>query len=507
MDAVVCDDWLMQGDTAVRSDLPFDPEQGAAGSSAAPEDASGTASNPASTAPGSGTNGSARHAAPATGEDVEEVLAAAFARLTEADSLLEHASTEAQSIVADAIEQSSLITGRAEAAADELTATGRRDAEQHLAETYSAARAIRDQAEEVLVEAKRTSDELRQQVVAEYAGLRERHDRQLAAERAEFDAALAAETREAAGRANALDTESREAAQDLIHAAHEQLESAKEEADQLRSAASEQAAALVEAARANIARELAEAAEQTAWTKQTMSGLRAAAELDAKNIRAQALEESEVAVRRARARIAEVISASRERAQQRLETTEQECLALKAEADDRVRDAEVKAAEEQAAAEQVRLAAEAAASRVVGEAEAAVKARLEMADRRMAEAETGARAIRERVADDMSRAQRESQETRRAAKREASEILATARAEADELRERARKSVTEARTEVERVSAQRDAISRQLGDLTGVIDALAVDGHAHPAVAARPTSQPGTIDPSPHPTDETMRDT
>ena len=76
------------------------------------------------------------------------------------------------------------------------------------------------------------------------------------------------------------------------------------------------------------------------------------------------------------------------------------------------------------------------------------------------------------------------------AREEASRTIADARAEADELRSKARSILAEARAEVAVLSAHRDEISKQLGDLSGVIEAL--------AVAERPNIQsltPSTGDP------------
>jgi hypothetical protein len=53
-------------------------------------------------------------------------------------------------------------------------------------------------------------------------------------------------------------------------------------------------------------------------------------------------------------------------------------------------------------------------------------------------------------------------------------VIAEARAEADELRSNARALLADARAEVAVLTAHRDEISRQLGELSGVINALAV---------------------------------
>ena len=73
-------------------------------------------------------------------------------------------------------------------------------------------------------------------------------------------------------------------------------------------------------------------------------------------------------------------------------------------------------------------------------------------------------------------------ELSRSAREESSRTISSARAEADELRSKARSILAEARAEVAVLSAHRDEISKQLGDLSGVIEAL--------AVAERPDRQP-----------------
>jgi hypothetical protein len=114
------------------------------------------------------------------------------------------------------------------------------------------------------------------------------------------------------------------------------------------------------------------------------------------------------------------------------------------------------------------------AEQILAEADAHARAAEERAQRRVAEAETGARTVRERAADDLARAQEEARELRRSARDEAARAIAEARSEADELRSKARSILAEARAEVAVLSAHRDEISKQLGDLSGVIEALAV---------------------------------
>jgi len=460
-----------------------------------------------------------RHYAPATQQDVEDALAEAYRRvddatnrLNEADAILARARDEAQAIIADAAEQASLIASRAQDSSDELSGSAREDAERILGDARAEAQQIREQAEAVIAAARKGSQELRDQVLADFTQVRVEHEQQLISDRAAFDARLEKEAADAALRGKAITDESREAARDLLEAAHAEIAKARDDAEAERVKAAAQAAALLDAGRENIARELAEAAEQTAWTQKTMEGLRSAAELDAQHIRVQAQQEAEAAVQRARGRIADVIASSRELIAKRAEEAERERETMIAKAAEVVAAAEIKAEELVQAAQAQSADTDAKIEKMMTEARQDIGSRLERADRRVAEAENGARVIRERVADDMARAQRDAQELRRSAKQEAAEIVRSARADADEVRTRARAIESQSREEVERLTAQRDRIAEELGNLSGVIDALAIAGPKnsaplHPG-AAKPLNSDTARDTAPtQPPNQTMRDT
>jgi hypothetical protein len=59
-------------------------------------------------------------------------------------------------------------------------------------------------------------------------------------------------------------------------------------------------------------------------------------------------------------------------------------------------------------------------------------------------------------------------------------MVADARAEADELRAQARRTLEDARAEIALLARRRDGITAELGQLSGVIQALAVP-HPHPS--------------------------
>ena len=77
------------------------------------------------------------------------------------------------------------------------------------------------------------------------------------------------------------------------------------------------------------------------------------------------------------------------------------------------------------------------------------------------------------MAEQVGQSQREMYELRRAAKAEASLLLSDARAEAEDLRAQAQQLLAEARAEVALLTERRDAIAAELGQLSGVIEALA----------------------------------
>ena len=75
--------------------------------------------------------------------------------------------------------------------------------------------------------------------------------------------------------------------------------------------------------------------------------------------------------------------------------------------------------------------------------------------------------------------QRTADDELRRARTEGAALVADARQEADELRAQARRIVEDARAEVALLARQRDGITAELGQLSGVIQALAVP-HPHP---------------------------
>ena len=108
-------------------------------------------------------------------------------------------------------------------------------------------------------------------------------------------------------------------------------------------------------------------------------------------------------------------------------------------------------------------------------------AKLARAQRRLDESEAGAKALRQRVADEVATAQSQALELRRTSRDEATRLVADARAEADHLRNQARAMLESARREVASLIERRKSITSELGHLSGVIDALAVGERGGPA--------------------------
>ncbi|HEY3409299.1 MAG TPA: hypothetical protein VGK53_14095, partial [Propionicimonas sp.] len=99
---------------------------------------------------------------------------------------------------------------------------------------------------------------------------------------------------------------------------------------------------------------------------------------------------------------------------------------------------------------------------------------------RLAEAEAGAKMIRERTAADLEKLQRDTYEKSRASREEAVALLTQAREDADTARAEARALMDRARAEVATLARRRDDINAQLGHLSGVIEALAVSERPAP---------------------------
>ena len=82
--------------------------------------------------------------------------------------------------------------------------------------------------------------------------------------------------------------------------------------------------------------------------------------------------------------------------------------------------------------------------------------------------------VRERVAADLEKLQQDTFAETARVRAEAVERLDDARRESQQMREDAARILDEARAEVAQLRTRRDAITQELGDLAGVIEALSV---------------------------------
>ncbi|HEX8093417.1 hypothetical protein [Jatrophihabitans sp.] len=410
-------------------------------------------------------------------------LAAAERQQGAARALLAEAHDEAQSLVRDAADQAMLVAAAAEQAAESVLAEARAEAEQERAQAQLTATAFRAQAEQILLGAQREADQRHADLAADLTRSWNEHERELR-ELFAVAQAEALEVRTAADQhaATMLEETQRQAAL-LLSIAQDRLDQAERDSAASRLAAAEQAAALREQARQEAARELAAAAEQTAWAQQVVTGLVDTATLEAGRIRGRAHAEATATVRQARLRVSAVLASATQKLRQRRGELEHELLAA---AQGRERQLAEAAAESAAVLARARQQAET----ILARAEEAVAGHHDRAERRLAEAEAGARAVREQVAEQVGQSHREMYESRRAAKAEAGALVGDARAEAEDLRAQAHQQLAEVRAEVALLTDRRDAIAAELGQLSGVIEALSDPDGARamggPASAFRP---------------------
>lgn len=212
---------------------------------------------------------------------------------------------------------------------------------------------------------------------------------------------------------------------------------------------------------------IAAADQHMAWAQTTMKDMLDGAHDEVARLKAQSHHELLDHVREHRQRTQSLVAQSTHRAEQALAAATAESTRLRAQS------AAVLASAEEDSRRTADHSAQVAA-RVIADAQSAAADHVERAERRLAEAEQGARLIRERTGADVEKLQREAHENRRSARTELVQTIADARAEADTLRADARRILAEARGEVEVLTRRRNDITSQLGNLSGVIEALAV---------------------------------
>ncbi|MDQ3664401.1 MAG: hypothetical protein M3353_07055, partial [Actinomycetota bacterium] len=218
------------------------------------------------------------------------------------------------------------------------------------------------------------------------------------------------------------------------------------------------------------------AAEQTAWTRQTMDALLATAEQEAQRIREMGHADAARHLSRTRRRVANVVG----RLRMRLAEAERQAAEL-----GRVAAGVLATAEQDA--ERIRADAQGAAIEAASAADHAAALVHERAQRRLDDAEAGAHLLRERVAAEVIRNQRTAQDELRHGREQAAQLLAEAREEADAIRAKAGAVLERARAGAAALARRRDEIAEELSGLSGVIDALAVPAQDEsPPAVARP---------------------
>jgi hypothetical protein len=384
----------------------------------------------------------------------------ALARLTEAQE-------ESAQLVADAADQATLVATAANLATESLLASTQAEADQMRQAALTTSKDLRalattelDQVRaqnSALLSESASGIEARQlQGAAELLARREKANQHCASIRAAAED-FSLET------ISAANTEA-EATRALTG---QELAQARAEVAELRSTAATETAAAREAANGEAERVLGDAADHMSWTQDTIAALLLTAKAEADRVRQADLETSSVHLAARRRQLQDVISRVSLRVRTHLAEAAAEAMRLRAQAK-----AIIEAADKDSTATRDRALAH--AQRVVAEADLTAEAATTRGQRRLDEAEGGARLLRERAAEALSALQTEAHEHRRAVRDEATTTLAAARADADASRAEARVLLTQARAEVKVLADRRDDITQQLGNLQGVIEALAV---------------------------------
>jgi len=413
--------------------------------------------------------------------DASNVHEDAVSAQRSAQARLEEAQQEAAQLVADAADQASLVAEAANVTTENLLARTQEEAggirkgakaEQVrlLALATTELEQVREDNARLLSESAAGIESRRLKVTAELQLLAEQANDHAASIRAAAEGSCG----EAISRA---DTE----AGATRDAAAQELTQARTETAQLRSTAAAEIASARDTATAEADRVLGDAAEQLHWTQDTIASLLSTAKAEADRLRLADHEEVYLHLGARRRQLQDVISRVTLRARVSLAEAAAEAQRLRAQAE-----AVLDAAEKDTIATRDHVLAH--ADRVIAEADLTAQAATERGQRRLHEAESGSRVLRERAAAEVARLQTEAHEHRRAVRDEATKTLAAARGDADKTRAEARDLLRQARAEVKVLADRRDDIAAQLGHLSGVIEALAVPERA--AITARLSKPP-----------------
>ena len=408
---------------------------------------------------------------------------------------LKEAREESAQLVADAADQATLVATAANLTTENLLASTQAEADEVRRAARSESERLRVQATTELEQARAKNSALLSESAT---GIETRQTQATAELRAQGEQA-SQESDSIRAAAEKFSTEAISSANAEAGAAHaltrQELDQARSEVAELRSTAANESATMRDAAIAEAGRVLREAAEHMNWTQDTIAALLQTAEAEAERVRQADLEASSVHLASRRRQLQDVISRVTLRVRNHLAEATAEAARLRAQAS-----AILEAADKDTIVTRDRALAH--AERVIAEADLTAQAATKRGQRRLDEAESGARLLRERAAAAVSQLQTDAHEHRRAVRGEATATLAAARADADASRAEARSLLTQARAEVKVLADRRDDITQQLGNLTGVIEALAVPespGRANRLPAAAPDgSTPGPESTRPH---------
>jgi hypothetical protein len=247
---------------------------------------------------------------------------------------------------------------------------------------------------------------------------------------------------------------------------------------------------------------MSQAEDHLKWGQDTVRRILDEADLEVARVRRETHQELEERVRSRRQLIQTALARAAHRARSEREAARAESERLRAQAE-----AVLTAAQTQA--ERTTAAARDEAERTVLAAKETQQAAEERAARRLEEADKAARLVRERTASEIERLQRETHESHRQAREELVQSSTAARADADRVREEARAMLDRARSEVAALASRREDITKQLGHLSGVIDALAVPERPAPTGAQHqdaPDQPDFSPPPSANPENERIHD-
>jgi len=421
--------------------------------------------------------------------DATRVHEDALSAQRSAQARLQEAQEESAQLIADAADQATLVADAAARTSENLVTSTQVEAAELRTSILAEALRLEGLATTELEQVRESNAVLQAETAAHIESQRLQVDAELqqlsedAARQADSIRAAAEEFANAARGQATIDADASRAA------ATQETEQARAEATALRTATAAEIASARDAATAEADRVLGDAADHMQWAQDTVRSLLSTAEAEAELTRLAGHARDAAHLTARRRLVQDLISRVALRARTALAEASAEAERLRAQAN-----AILEAADNDAIATGEH--ARAHAERIISETDLTAQARLERAQRRLDEAEGGAKVLRERAASEVARLQTEAHAHRRTVREEATTILAAARADADSSRAETRDLLAHARAEVAVLAQRRDAITEQLGHLSGVIEALAVSEHSA-AVAGLSATAPESSDAAP----------